>query len=107
SQLADVLPVIRDIEHVGEGGAAQIGAFLDQFPTTIVVITSQVGVPLGTSRAVVRVRGPVSDTPIRRALWDSLGDHPDGDLDTLAQRYRVGPGSIARAIESARLLVTG
>ncbi|MBA3462717.1 MAG: AAA family ATPase [Deltaproteobacteria bacterium] len=107
SELGDVLPVISDIERVGEGGAALLGAFFDQFPTTIVVITSQIGMQLGTSRAVVRVRWPVPDTPIRRALWDALGDHPDGDLDMLAQRYRVGPGSIARAIESARLLGAG
>ncbi|HEY5951422.1 MAG TPA: ATP-binding protein [Kofleriaceae bacterium] len=107
SELGDALPVIRDLERVGEGGDQLVAAFLDQFPTTIVIITGQVGISLGTSRPVVRVRWPVPDTPVRRALWDAIADHPDGNLDTLAQRYRVGPGSIARAVASAQLLASG
>jgi hypothetical protein len=106
-ELGDLLPAISDLEHIGEGGAALVGGFLDSFPTTIVVITSQIGISLGTSRPVVRVRWPVPDTPIRRALWDALAGHPPGDLDALAQRYRVGPGTIDRAVASARLLVPG
>ena len=107
SELSDVMPVVADLERVGEGGANLVATFLEHFPSTIVVISGQVGIPLGTRRSVVRVRWPVPDVPIRRALWDALGDHPAGDLDTLAQRYRVGPGSIARAVASARLLAPG
>ena len=107
TELGDLLPVISDLERVAEGGDGLVGAFLEHFPTTIVVITGQIGLSLGTSRPVVRVSWPVPDTPIRRALWDAIADHPDGDLDTLAQRYRVGPGSIARAVASSRLLAPG
>ncbi len=107
SELGEVLPVITNLERVGEGGDVLVAELLEKFPTTIVVITSQFGIPLGTSRPVVRVRWPVPDTAIRRALWEVLADRPAGDLDTLAQRYRVGPGSIARAAASARLLAPG
>jgi hypothetical protein len=107
SELADVLPVIADLDRVGEGGAPIVASFLEHFPTTIVVVSSQIGITLGTSRPVVRVRWPVPDTAVRRQLWDAIGDHPAGDLDTIAQRYRVGPGSIARAVASARLLHGG
>lgn len=107
NELGDVLPVISDLERVGDGGDALVAECLERFPTTIVVITSQVGLALGTTRPVVRIRWPVPETSVRRQLWDSLADHPDGDLDALAQRYRVGPGSIARAVASARLLAPG
>lgn len=107
TELSDVLPVVADLDRIGEHGAQLVLAFVEQFPSTLVVISSQIGIPLGTSRAVVRVRWPVPDAAIRRALWDALADHPAGDLDVIAQRYRVGPGPIARAVESARLLGGG
>lgn len=107
SELSDVLPVVADLERAGEGGANMVATFLEHWASTVVVISGQVGIALGTRRSVVRVRWPVADTSIRRALWDALADHPNGDLDTLAQRYRVGPGSIARAVAAARLLAPG
>jgi AAA+ superfamily predicted ATPase len=107
TELGEALPVIAELDRVGEGGREIIAAFLDGFPSTIVVITSQADTSLGTSRPIVRVRWPVPDAPIRRAMWEAFADQPAGDLDGLAQRYRVGPGSIARAVASARLLAPG
>jgi SpoVK/Ycf46/Vps4 family AAA+-type ATPase len=53
------------------------------------------------------MRWPVPEIAIRRELWVALAEDPEGDLDGVAQRYRVGPGSIARAVASARLLADG
>jgi ATPase family associated with various cellular activities (AAA) len=101
--LGEALPVIEDIERIADSDVGLLGTFFDGFPTTLVAITSQVGRALGVTRPVVRVSWPVPGTAIRRALWESIGQ-PTGDLDALAQRYRVGPGAIARATASARLL---
>jgi AAA+ superfamily predicted ATPase len=102
--LGEALPVLEDVDRIAEGDVALLGAFFDGFPTTLVAITSQIGRALGVVRPVVRVSWPVPGTAIRRALWDSIGAQPSGDLDGLAQAYRVGPGAIARATASARLL---
>ena len=60
---------------------------------------------LGTQRALVRVAWPVPDLATRALLWHAISDAPpDAALDALALRYAIGPGTIARAFASARLL---
>ncbi|MEO7094250.1 MAG: ATP-binding protein, partial [Polyangiales bacterium] len=106
-ELGDVLPVLAGVDRLAEGAGPMVATFLDRFPSTIVAVSGRIGAGLGTTRPIVRVRWPVPDIAIRRELWTALGDAPEGDLDGVAQRYRVGPGSIARAVASARLLEDG
>ncbi len=106
-ELGDLLPVVAGVDRLAEGAAPIVAAFLDRFPSTIVAISGRIGQGLGTTRPIVRVRWPVPEITIRRELWTMLGDDPEGDLDAVAQRYRVGPGSIARAVATARLLSDG
>ena len=106
-ELGDVVPVVAGVDRLAEGSAPILATFLDRFPSTIVAVSGRIGAQLGTTRPIVRVRWPVPEIAIRRELWIALADNPDGDLDGVAQRYRVGPGSIARAVASARLLDDG
>jgi len=69
----------------------------------VIVTASVLGAQLPLDRPTIRVRWPVPSTTTRRQLWTQMGAAADG-IDALAHRYRIGPGTIARAIESARLL---
>jgi SpoVK/Ycf46/Vps4 family AAA+-type ATPase len=59
----------------------------------------------------VRIRWDVAETEIRAALWRRIAERErvtlDGALDDLAQRYRVGPAAIERALASARVFQRG
>ncbi|MEO8704098.1 MAG: ATP-binding protein [Kofleriaceae bacterium] len=96
--LRDALPVVANAEAlVGEGGHP-LGAFLARHPGRIAITTSRRGLDLSTQRPIVRVTWGVPDVDVRKRLWGGT------DVDDLAFRYRVGPGTIARARESAAML---
>jgi AAA+ superfamily predicted ATPase len=107
--LADGLSVVANAEHLVDSGASEILArFLRESPGPVALTSSRAGLDLGVDRPVVRVRWPTADTTARRQLWVSAaGDAcaaSTEELDELAMRYRVGPGTIQRAVASARLI---
>jgi hypothetical protein len=103
--LGEDLPVVAAADRAGEAGRG-LGVALDRIPGPVVV-TATAPVELGTSRPVVRVRWPLPDVAARTRLWRQLAGAAVGDLEALALRYRVGPGTIARAIASARVTRPG
>ncbi len=61
------------------------------------------------ARPVVRVELPVPEAMGRRALWAQqlAGRTSDSEIDSLAQRYPITPGLIARASAAACMLTAG
>jgi hypothetical protein len=107
--LADGLSVVPNVEHLVDRGASEVLArFLHESSGSVALTSSRPGIDLGVDRPVVRVRWPTGDAAARRQLWvaaagDSCAASRD-ELDELAMRYRVGPGTIQRAVASARLI---
>ncbi len=99
-------PMIADLDRLPSELSAGLGAYLDGFPGAIAVTTTMPGLDLASRRPIVRVRWPVPEPAVRRQLWASSAGAAlaDGELDTLALRYRIGPGAIVRAVASARTL---
>jgi AAA+ superfamily predicted ATPase len=105
--LGDVVPVIADIEDAirEPAVAAMLARFVDGVDGPVVVVAHDGGLALPIARPVVRVRWPIPDVATRVALWQR---HVDGiDVAPVAQRYRLGPGGIARAVASARAISDG
>lgn len=105
------IPVLANVDHVlGEELREQrrlIGEFIDATSGPIVVTTTVPGTDLGANRPVVRIGWDVPDTEVRAKLWSgaaqSIGAAVEGDLASLAFRYRVGPAAIERAVASVHL----
>ena len=112
SLLRGLVPVLANVDHMlGEDQRDQrrlIADVIDQLAGPLLVTTSMAGIDLGTQRAIVRIPWDVADLAVRGRLWaravDSIGARIDGDVSTLAHRYRVGPGAIQRAVASVQLL---
>jgi len=108
------LPVLANVDHaLGDDAREQrrlIGEFLDRslergHGPGIVTVTVPDG-DLGTTRPQIRIAWSVAEPQVRAALWaravEAAGAAVEGDLLELAQRYRVGPAAIQRAVASAR-----
>jgi hypothetical protein len=111
SFLRDALAVIADPERGQAGEQGDLRIEVDDAAARIVVVSVLPGVELASARPVVRLRWPVPDGDHRKRLWVAYGTRggaePTGDLDLLSVRYRVGPGAIARAVQSAISLREG
>ena len=109
--LRDAIPALANVDQaLGEDdrdARRVIGGFIDSLPGPLVVTATVKGSDLGTTRPIVRVAWDVAETSVRAALWHqaivAAGATPDGDLVALADRYRVGPAAIERAVASVRL----
>lgn len=104
--LRDTVAVIVDPPRPErDGDARELGHVIERFAGRVVVATTRPDLELAKARPTIRVRWPIPDVACRRSLWVAYGtrdgDPPDGDVDLLAMRYRVGPGAIARAVTSA------
>jgi hypothetical protein len=113
--LRERIPMLANVEQMlGEEQREQrrlIAAFVEPLPGPLFVSSAVAGVDLGTQRAMVRIPWDVPDVAIRGRLWAravaGIGASIDGDLQTLAHRYRVGPAAIDRAVASIQLLRAG
>jgi hypothetical protein len=113
--LRERIPMLANVEQMlGEEQREQrrlIAAFVEPLPGPLFVSSAVAGVDLGTQRAMVRIPWDVPDVAIRGRLWAravaGIGASVDGDLQTLAHRYRVGPAAIDRAVASIQLLRAG
>jgi hypothetical protein len=111
--LHSAIPVLANVDHVlGEDRREQrrlIGEFIDRIAGPLVVTTTLTGTDLGATRSLVRWRWEVASDDVRVGLWrraiERSGSTVDGELATLAQRYRVGPAAIQRAIASLQLVL--
>jgi SpoVK/Ycf46/Vps4 family AAA+-type ATPase len=114
--LSDAIPVIAEIDEltVKEGEVntdlRTLARAIETAPGPIAVTSRMPGIDLGVSaRRLSRVRWPVPDPASRRVLWTrALGDDVDslpvGELDTMALRYRLGPGGITGGALAARTI---
>jgi AAA+ superfamily predicted ATPase len=103
--LRDAVPVIEQIDGLGDESVRLLGRALDQWPRSVALTSAVSRLDLATSRPVVRVAWPAPGVAARARLWRALGGVGESaELDALAQRYPVGPGTIARAVRSARLI---
>jgi hypothetical protein len=110
--LRDRIPLLANVDHMlGEEQREQrrlIGELIDHVPGPLLVTSSVAGIDLGTQRAIVRIPWDVPEVGVRQQLWqravDRIGAPVDGELGTLAHRYRVGPAAIERAVASVQLL---
>jgi AAA+ superfamily predicted ATPase len=112
--LRGALPLVAEVDDVGDvhqdGGARRrlLAGILDTIPVPVFATTTRPGYELGTGRRVLRIDWPAPDHATRRLLWtDALG--PDAavlgdEVAQLAHRYRLGPGGVRRATETARLV---
>jgi len=105
------MPVLANVDHaLGEEQREQrrlIGEFIDMTSGPLAVTSTAAGTDLGANRPVARIGWDVPDTEVRSRLWSaavqSIGAAIQGDLSSIAFRYRVGPAAIERAVESVRL----
>jgi hypothetical protein len=112
SLLRQRIPVLANVDHVlGDDQRERrrlIAELIDRFHGPLIATTAVFGVDLGTERAIVRIPWEVSNLETRARLWTqavtSIGATLDGDVTTLAHRYRVGPAAIHRAVASVQLL---
>ncbi len=112
SLMRDAVPVLANVDHMvsdeQRDARRMIAEVADHMPGPLLVTSTVAGVDLGTQRAMVRIPWDVPTLAIRRDLWmravAGIGARVDGDLATLAHRYRVGPGAIERAVASVQLL---
>ena len=112
SLLRDAVPVLADVEpNISREDGQRTPLTLHDSLGRVVVVTSTPALEIATSRPLIRLRWPVPDGEHRKKLWIAYGtrdgERPAGDLDLLALRYRVGPGAIVRAVQSASTLRTG
>jgi len=113
-RLRDAIPLVADIDQLGEGTAdptiafRALARFVDELPGPCAATASQPGLELPVVRPLARVRWSTPDIATRRTLWERAlaADAADlaGDLAGVAIRYRLGAGGIARAVATARLL---
>jgi AAA+ superfamily predicted ATPase len=101
--LRDRALVLANFDRGSEADQRTVRAVFQHHPGPVIVTASVLGAQLPLDRPTIRVRWPVPSTTVRRQLWLDAGASSEG-IDALAHRYRIGPGTIARAIESARLL---
>ncbi len=113
STLRGLVPVIANADYtLGDGHREPrrlIGELTEHLRGPLIVTTSLPGLDIGTQRAVVRIPWAVASTEVRGKLWEravaSIGAEVDGELTTLAHRYRVGPAAIERAVASVQFLL--
>lgn len=106
------IPVLANVDHlVGEEMREQrrfLGDVIDRTSGPLVVTVTVPGTDLATERPAVRIPWDVPKSDVRAQLWAAAAFAIDasieGDLSTLAYRYRVGPAAIERAVSSIRLL---
>lgn len=106
------IPVLANADYLlGDDAQAQrrsIGHFIDRTDGPVVVTVTIGATDLGTKKAIVRATWNVPDTEVRTRLWVSTasthGLPVEGDVTTIAHRYRVGPAAIERAVASAAML---
>jgi hypothetical protein len=112
STLRGLVPVIANADYMlgdeQRDARRLIGALAQQLTGPLLLTTSLPGLDIGSHRALVRVPWAVASIEVRGKLWQravaSIGAHVDGELTSLAHRYRVGPLAIERAIASVQLL---
>jgi SpoVK/Ycf46/Vps4 family AAA+-type ATPase len=111
ARLADAVVFVDDADAIAEPPRRQaIAAMLASLPRPPVLASTGGAIECAPrGRPIVRVEVPVPETAGRQLLWERhLGDRASAaDLATLAQRYPITPGLIARASGSARLLSEG
>jgi len=122
------LPVLANVDHaLGDDAREQrrlIGEFLDhglghglghghgpdhgldRADGPVIVTVTVPGGDLGTMRPQIRIAWSVAEPQVRAAQWtravEATGAAVEGDLLELAQRYRVGPAAIQRAVAAVR-----
>jgi len=107
AMIGRAVPVIADVETLlDDDRRALVRELLAGMPGPIGVVTRDPAIDLATERPVIRLQWPAPDTTSRRRLWaTAAGTGSSGaELDALAMRYRVGPGTIASAVRSAQTL---
>ena len=110
--LRGLVPVIANADYfLGDDQREPrriIGELTDQLRGPLLVTTSLHGLDLGSHRALVRIPWQVASLDVRAKLWEraaaTIGAEIDGDVKSLAHRYRVGPLAIERAVASVQLL---
>jgi hypothetical protein len=109
--LTGALPVIAGLDELSSEDASRLRMllrFLDSSPHHVVVTTSLHGQPLPLAGRLARLEWPIPISEARREMWRALiGAETvldDTDYDELAQRYRVGPGAMVKALDAARIL---
>ncbi len=113
-RLTNALPVVANVDQLWEDATESDAAvrtlarFIDAMPGPFAATAGRPGLELPVTRTLARVRWTVPETATRRAIWGrALGGLAGGvaaDLDGIAMRYRLGAGSIERAVASAQLI---
>lgn len=108
--LSDAVPVVANAEDwlLDDDLRGPVGRFLHSWGRPLVVTSSVEELHLGTAATCIRVRWPVPGEGTRGTLWKRFASGSErpltGDVNALAHRYRIGPGGIARAVDSAKAL---
>jgi hypothetical protein len=99
--LSDALPVIADVDRMPEENRGALEALIATAER--IVLTATTATYIRCERPTVRMRWRIADTATLRRQWEHLASGPVSGVDDLATRFRVGPGAMVRAIESARI----
>jgi hypothetical protein len=112
--LRGAVPVLANVDHLlGEDAndvRCIVGDFVDHFEGPVITTVTISGAELGARKPVMRVRWDVPDAEVRARLWTaacmSVDAAIDGDISSLAFRYRVGPAAINQAVTSAVVMAS-
>jgi hypothetical protein len=111
--LAGALPLIADLAELGEGERAAeafrvLGRFFSGSDQIVAVTSTVAGLDLLASLPTIRVSWQNPDVATQLQLWQvALGEHASSvaaELERVSIRYRLGPGDIERAADSAHVL---
>jgi ATPase family associated with various cellular activities (AAA) len=106
--LEDAVPVLANPERLAPEQRGTIASFASDWRGELVIESTGTTLELPTLAPIVRVRWTVADGAVRRRFWQrSAGELSAADLDLLATRFTIGPGTIARAVDSALIAVEG
>ena len=106
--LDDAVPVLANPERLAPEQRAVIAAFASDWRGELVLESTGTTLELPTLAPIVRVRWTVADGAVRRRFWQrSARELSEPDLDLLATRFAIGPGTIARAVDSALIASDG
>jgi AAA+ superfamily predicted ATPase len=104
--LTDAVPVLANvsIDRAAHDVMIAIASFVDAHPGPVVLTSGHTPPTVQTSRPLVRLRWNVPGTEVRCSLWQqALGAAQLGrEIESIAMRYRLGPGGIRRAVASGR-----
>ncbi|HEU0030300.1 MAG TPA: ATP-binding protein [Kofleriaceae bacterium] len=109
--LLEAVPVIANVDALVGEGRHPLAAFLERQRGPFAMTSTRAGIDLGVDRPTARIAWRYPDADVRRRLWaqhavTATRGHGvrDAELEPLADRYRLGPGTIARAVASAEAM---